>query len=128
VIFHVLTTFPEFVQTVFDYGVLRRAVEAGTIRANIVNLRDFTDDRHMSTDDTPYGGGPGMVMKCDPVFRAVESIRAEHGTVPLIYLTPAGEPFTHRIALELAGRMKQLARLGRAGALAGVGGHWVPGF
>jgi len=120
-IFHVLTTFPEFVQSVFDYGVVRRGVEAGIIRANIVNLRDFTDDKHCSTDDMPYGGGPGMVMKCDPIFRAVEALRAEHGDVPLIYLTPAGEPFTHRIALELAGRRKQLARLGRAGALAGEG-------
>ena len=76
-----------------------------------MNLREFTDDKHLSTDDMPYGGGPGMVMKCDPIFRAVESIRAEHGQVPLIYMTPAGEPFTHRIALELAGRRKQLNRL-----------------
>jgi tRNA (guanine37-N1)-methyltransferase len=111
VIFHVITTFPEFVQTVFDYGVLRRAVEAGTLRANIVNLRDFTDDKHLSTDDLPYGGGPGMVMKCEPIFRAVEAIRAEHGDVPLIYLTPAGEQFSHAVALELAGRWKQLRRL-----------------
>jgi tRNA (guanine37-N1)-methyltransferase len=110
-IFHVLTTFPEFVQTVFEYGVLRRAVEAGKIRHNIVNLREFTDDKHLSTDDMPYGGGPGMVMKCDPIFCAVEAIRAEHGAVPLIFLTPAGEPFSHRIALELAGRRKQLRRL-----------------
>jgi tRNA (guanine37-N1)-methyltransferase len=110
-IFHVLTTFPEFVATVFDYGVLRRAVEAGTLRHNIVNLRDYTDDKHCSTDDTPYGGGPGMVMTCEPIFRAVEALRAEYGPVPLIYLTPAGEPLTHRIALELAGRRKQLARL-----------------
>ncbi|MDQ3023862.1 MAG: tRNA (guanine(37)-N(1))-methyltransferase [bacterium] len=110
-IFHVITTFPEFIATVFEYGVVRRGVEAGLLTANIVNLRDFTDDKHKSTDDMPYGGGPGMVMQADPIFRAVESIRAEHGDVPLLYLTPAGEKFSHRIALELAGRRKQLARL-----------------
>ena len=112
-IFHVLTTFPEFVQTVFDYGVVRRGVEAGLLRANIVNLRDFTGDKHKTTDDAPFGGGPGMVMLADPIFRAVEAIRAEHGPVPLIYLTPAGQPFSHALALELAGRRKQLARLSR---------------
>jgi tRNA (guanine37-N1)-methyltransferase len=100
--FHVLTIFPQFVQAVFEYGVLRQAADAGLIAGNVVDLRDFTGDRHRSTDDAPYGGGPGMVMLCDPIFRAVEALRAQHGALPLIYLSPAGERFEHNTAVELA--------------------------
>jgi len=102
-IFHVLTVFPELVQKVFEFGVLRRAVESGLIGPNIRDLRDWTEDPHRSTDDEPYGGGPGMVMLCEPIFRAVEALRAEYGPLPLIGLTPAGEPFSHKLACELAG-------------------------
>lgn len=101
-IFHVLTVFPELVRAVFDYGVVRRAVESGLIGHNIRDLRDWTDDPHRSTDDEPYGGGPGMVMLCEPIFRAVDSLHAEYGSLPLIGLTPAGEPFSHDLACELA--------------------------
>jgi tRNA (guanine37-N1)-methyltransferase len=102
VIFHVLTIFPEFVRTVFDYGVLRRGVDAGIISSRVHDLRDWTDDVHRSTDDTPYGGGPGMVMLCEPIFRAVEDLRSKHGKLPLIYLSPAGQRFDHAMACELA--------------------------
>jgi tRNA (guanine37-N1)-methyltransferase len=102
VIFHVLTVFPELVQSVFDYGVLRRAVAAGVIGHNVRDLRDFTDDPHRTTDDQPYGGGPGMVMLCEPIFKAVEALRAKHGPLPLVCLTPAGRPFNHELACDLA--------------------------
>jgi len=101
--FHVLTIFPDFVRTIFEWGVLRRAVEAGIIRHDVRDLRDFTDDRHRTTDDVPFGGGPGMVMRAEPIFRAVEAVRAEaDAQVPLVYLTPGGQPFTHAMAVELA--------------------------
>jgi tRNA (guanine37-N1)-methyltransferase len=104
-IFHVLTIFPDFVRAVFQYGVLRRGVEAGLIAENIRDLRDFTTDKHRSTDDAPFGGGPGMVMLAEPVFTAVEALRAQHPgqQLPLILLSPAGEQFTHQTACELAG-------------------------
>jgi tRNA (guanine37-N1)-methyltransferase len=100
--FHALTIFPEFLKTVFEYGILRRAVEQGVISHNIRDLRDWTDDFHRTTDDAPYGGGPGMVMLCEPVFRAVNELRREFGNLPLIYLSPAGERFNHGTACELA--------------------------
>lgn len=100
--FHALTIFPEFLKAVFEYGILRRAVDQGLISHNIRDLRDWTDDLHRTTDDSPYGGGPGMVMLCEPIFRAVTELRSEYGHLPLIYLSPAGERFTHEIACELA--------------------------
>jgi tRNA (guanine37-N1)-methyltransferase len=101
--FHVLTIFPDFVRSVFNYGVLRRGCDAGLISHDVRDLRDFTDDRHRSTDDMPFGGGPGMVMLAEPIFRAVEGLRAERSTaLPLIMLTPSGQQFSHGVACELA--------------------------
>jgi len=102
-IFHVLTIFPELVQAVFTHGILRRAVDKEIIGADIRDLRDWTDDIHKTTDDSPYGGGPGIVMLCDPVFRAVEELRAKTALpLPLVFMSPAGERFTHETACELA--------------------------
>jgi tRNA (guanine37-N1)-methyltransferase len=103
-IFHVLTIFPDFVRTVFQYGVVRRGVEAGVLGEDVRDLRDYTLDKHRSTDDTPFGGGPGMVMLAEPIFTGVESIRAEQPEqdLPLIFLSPSGEPFSHALACELA--------------------------
>ena len=112
-VFHVLTIFPEFVASVFEYGVLRRAVDAGLISHNIVDLRDFTDDRHRTTDDAPFGGGPGMVMLCDPVFRAVDALRTAEPSLPLYYLSPAGRTFNHETAVELAGNGSMILLCGR---------------
>lgn len=100
--FHVITIFPDFVRSVFEYGVLRRGVEAGLLDSNVIDLRDYTHDKHRTTDDAPFGGGPGMVMRPEPVFECVEALRAEHGRLPLIYLSPAGEALTHGLACELA--------------------------
>lgn len=76
-IFHLLTIFPEFFAGPFAHGVVSRAREAGRLEIRVHNLRDWTDDRHKTVDDRPFGGGEGMVLKADPIFRAVESIWPE---------------------------------------------------
>ena len=73
-IFHIVTIFPEFFRGPFEYGVLGKAIEAGSVQVRIHNLRDWTFDRHKTVDDRPFGGGEGMVMKPEPLFLAVESI------------------------------------------------------
>lgn len=76
-IFHVLTIFPEFFWGPFEHGVVGKAVEAGLLEIRIHNLRDWTFDRHKTVDDRPFGGGEGMVLKCEPLFLALESIWPE---------------------------------------------------
>jgi tRNA (guanine37-N1)-methyltransferase len=102
--FYVVTIFPGLFPGPLAEGVTGRAIAAGKAEIVSVNLRDFTDDRHQTVDDTPYGGGPGMVLKPDPLFRAVEWARREEGEeIPVILLTPKGEPFGQKRARELAG-------------------------
>jgi tRNA (guanine37-N1)-methyltransferase len=101
--FYVISIFPDFVRGVFDYGVVRRAIDAGLLEFELVDPRDFTEDRHRTTDDAPYGGGPGMVMLAEPLYRAITDIRQRAGCeVPLIYLTPAGEVLTQQLAQDLS--------------------------
>jgi len=80
--------------------MLKRASDMGAVRFNIVNLRDFTTDRHQTVDDRPYGGGPGMVMKPEPFFKAVEAIRTPEARV--ILMSPQGRRFTQAVANELS--------------------------
>ena len=96
----VLTIFPRMLDGVFGESMLKRAQEAGLVRIRCVNLRDYATGAHLTTDDRPYGGGPGMVMKPEPVFKAVEDLR-EPGTLVLL-MTPQGEPFKQSIAMELS--------------------------
>jgi len=96
---HVLTIFPEMFPCVLDTSILKIARERGKLRVHLHNLRDYTTDRHRSVDDRPYGGGPGMVIKPEPVFRAVEAIeatvRADGGSPPRrILLSPQGSTLT----------------------------------
>ena len=101
--FDILTTFPEMIEAVAGLSILGRARQRGLIRVEAVNLRDFTHDRHRSTDDTPFGGGPGMVMKPEPVFDAVESLLSRKpGKVRIILLTPQGRRFDQGMAEQLA--------------------------
>ncbi|MGZ7250275.1 tRNA (guanosine(37)-N1)-methyltransferase TrmD, partial [Streptococcus pyogenes] len=90
-----------------DSSILQRARLRGLINVRVHNIRDYTHDRHHITDDTPYGGGGGMVMKPDPVFEAVESVlgplQDSPSRVPVILLTPQGRVFTQRVAEELSG-------------------------
>jgi tRNA (guanine37-N1)-methyltransferase len=99
----VLTLFPEVFESFFASSILGRAVQAGVVEFGLTNYRDFAHDRHRSVDDSPFGGGPGMVMACGPVFEAVEHVAAGHDGEPLrILLTPQGEPFNQSLARELA--------------------------
>lgn len=100
----ILTTIPEMIDAVTGESILGRAKSRGLIDINAVNLRDYAHDRHRTTDDAPFGGGPGMVMKPEPVFEAVESlISRSHGPKPRVLLmTPQGRRFDQKFAGELA--------------------------
>ncbi|MFC2012794.1 tRNA (guanosine(37)-N1)-methyltransferase TrmD [Chloroflexota bacterium] len=105
----VFTLFPEAFQALSQFGIFQRAVECGLICLNVHNIRDYTHDRHHTVDDYAYGGGAGMVLKPEPVFEAVESVKAEAypagaaAEVPVILLTPQGRLLSHRVAQELSG-------------------------
>ncbi|MCX7818756.1 MAG: tRNA (guanosine(37)-N1)-methyltransferase TrmD [Kiritimatiellae bacterium] len=96
----IVTIFPRMLEGFLGESMLRRAAQSGRVAFRLVDLRDFTHDRHRTTDDRPYGGGPGMVMKPEPFFEAVDSLRTPHARV--ILLTPQGRRFTQAIARELA--------------------------
>jgi tRNA (guanine37-N1)-methyltransferase len=99
--FDVVTIFPEMFGPVFKPGVIGHAVERGLIRIETHDLRDHTHDRHRQVDDMPFGGGPGMVIKPEPVFEAVEAIRP-HNAGPVVLMEPWGERLDQRLAEELA--------------------------
>jgi len=101
----ILTIFPEVVRCGADYSILRRAQENGLLTICVHNIRDFADDRHRSTDGPPYGGGAGMVMKPEPIFKAAEHVKAEYWTdrSRIILTSPQGELFDQRKAVELSG-------------------------
>ena len=98
----VLTLFPAMFAGPLDESIIKRAREAGRLNLAIYNLRDYAHDRHKTVDDRPFGGGPGMLLKPEPIFEAVESLAGE-GT-QVILLSPAGRTFNQAIAQELAGR------------------------
>jgi tRNA (guanine37-N1)-methyltransferase len=99
----VVTIFPRMVEAALAEGVVARARERGAIDVRVHDLRDHTDDRHRTVDDVPYGGGPGMVMKPEPVFRALDAIVAERGRPDAVLLmTPQGRVFTHAAADRLS--------------------------
>ncbi len=97
----VLTLFPGMFAGPLDESIVRRARDTGRLDLSIHNLRDYTHDRHRTVDDKPFGGGPGLLLKPEPIFEAVEKLAGERTRVVL--LTPAGRPFNQRIARELAG-------------------------
>lgn len=98
--FHFLTVFPEYFG-VLDYGIIGRAAREGRFSVNVVNIRDYSTDKHHKTDDYPYGGGAGMVMTPDPIVRATEAADPDHKALR-IYMSPKGEPFKQGMAKELA--------------------------
>jgi tRNA (guanine37-N1)-methyltransferase len=102
--FDIVTIFPAMVKGPLTEGIVGRAVERGTLDVRIHDLRAFTTDRHRVVDDMPFGGGPGMVLKPEPLFRAVEQIREERGEPGAVVLTsPDGRRFTHADAERLRG-------------------------
>ena len=98
----VLTLFPEMFAGALDVSIVQRARTAGLLELQLHNLRDYTHDRHRTVDDSPFGGGPGMVLKPEPIFAAVEKLAVDRTHV--ILMTPAGRPFNQALARELSGQ------------------------
>ena len=114
--FHVLTLFPDMIMSGLDTSILKRAMERGIIRAEAVNIRDYTLDKHQKVDDYPYGGGAGMLMQAQPVYDCTMAVLADiekrreqdgllevHKPTRVIYVTPQGKVFDQSMAEELAG-------------------------
>ncbi len=112
--FDILTIFPEFFREVFDFGIIRRARGAGIAEIRTHDLRDFTLDKHRKVDDRPFGGGDGMVLNAEPIFRAIENLvgTAERDAYPdgthVVMLSPQGRPLTQAVANELAANASHL--------------------
>lgn len=110
----ILTILPEMFEAPMSASMLGIAREKGILDLHVHDLRDWTHDRHRTTDDSPYGGGPGMVMKPEPVFAAVRAIRAMDAAEPYtIFLAPSGRPFDQPCARELSARERLLFVCGR---------------
>ncbi len=99
--FDVLTLFPELINSHLDFSIMKRATDEGVFEVNAVNPRDFTLDKHKKVDDTPYGGGAGMVLMPQPYIDAYNSVKKLENSITLM-MTPQGEPFTDQISNELA--------------------------
>ena len=101
--FHVMTLFPEMIERAMGESITGRAIKAGHISVNAVNIRDFANNKHNRVDDYPYGGGAGMVMQAEPVYQAYLSVKEKIGKAPrVIYMTPQGQVFHQKLAEELA--------------------------
>jgi tRNA (guanine37-N1)-methyltransferase len=111
--FDVFTLLPDTFAPYLQASILQKASERGLIEFQVHNIRDYTHDRHHTTDDTPYGGGGGMVMKPEPIFEAVESVLGASPTCPVILMTPQGRVFNQKIAIELAGQTQIALLCGR---------------
>lgn len=99
-----MTLFPDMVDTVLSESIIGRARRAGIIEINTHNIRDYSADRHRRVDDTPYGGGKGMLMRAEPVYachRAVKDLLEGYGKIRTVYMSPQGRPFTQKKAAEL---------------------------
>jgi len=96
----IITIFPEMLDGFLGQSMMKRAAKAGHVTFNGINLRDFAEDKHRTTDERPFGGGPGMVMKPEPIFKAVESVRT--GKSRVILMCPQGKPFVQKRAQELS--------------------------
>jgi tRNA (guanine37-N1)-methyltransferase len=111
--FEVFTLLPEVFPPYLESSILQRARQRGLVSVNVHNIRDYTHDKHHMTDDTPYGGGGGMVMKPEPVFEAVESILGPKPACPVIMLTPQGRVFSQVVADALSHHKKIALLCGR---------------
>ena len=101
--FHVLTLFPKMIEQGFHSSITGRAMEKGLLQLDAVNIRDYAVNKHMRVDDYPYGGGAGMVMQAEPVYRCYEAVKEKIGRdVRVIYLTPQGRVFNQKMAEEFA--------------------------
>jgi tRNA (guanine37-N1)-methyltransferase len=110
---HLLTLFPEAVKPYLDASILGRAQKAGLLNVHLLDFRRFSDDKHKTVDDRPFGGGPGMVLKCAPIFAATEWVEKTYGPCRKILLTPAGATFRQAHAVELCQEQRLLLLCGR---------------
>jgi tRNA (guanine37-N1)-methyltransferase len=110
--FDIITIFPEMFAGIFSEGIVKRALDRGRIRIVVHDLRDFTEDKHRQVDDRPFGGLEGMVLKPEPIFRAVEAVR-EDGGGRVCLLSPQGRALDARLARELAGERQVILICGR---------------
>ncbi len=110
----ILTIFPDFFREVFDFGIIRRAKLKGIVEINAHDLRDFAFDKHRTVDDRPFGGGDGMVLKCEPIFTAIENLlgTCEREKYPsgtkVVLLSPQGRVFKQAVAKEFADEIEHL--------------------
>jgi len=109
----ILTLFPGIFSGPLDHSILARAREAGLLAVEVHDLRDYAEGKHRVTDDPPFGGGGGMVMKPEPIFSGVEAIRKRFGPGKAVLLSPQGELLTHRLARRLAGEEHLILICGR---------------
>ena len=103
-----LSTFPRMYDSVMGESIMKRAQACGALDFHAYDFRDWTHDRHRTTDDDPYGGGQGLVMKCEPIFEAYDDISASGPAPYTVFLTPCGEPFDQGMATELSSQERLL--------------------
>jgi len=108
--FHIITIFPDAIKNYFDISVLARAQKKKLIKINLYNPRDFTSDRHKKVDDRPFGGGPGMVMKVEPILKTIQFIKSKKRmrNTDVILLSPSGRQFNQKIAKDFANKYKDI--------------------
>jgi tRNA (guanine37-N1)-methyltransferase len=112
--FDIVTIFPEMIGQALAAGIIGRAIDRGTLAVAVHDLRAFTTDRHHVVDDVPYGGGPGMVLKPEPIFRALDALERDGGDRPLVVLTsPQGTRFSQPVASRLAAQPRLVVLCGR---------------
>lgn len=112
-IFDILTIFPDFFESPLEEGILRRALSAGKIEVNLRNIREYAVDRHQMTDDRPFGGGEGMVMKPEPLAACIDDITSAGEECKIIALSPRGKQYTQKIAEQLTAETRLILVCGR---------------
>jgi len=108
----IITVLPELIESPLSHSIIKRAKDKGLVEINIINLRDFTSDRHKTVDDYAFGGEAGMVMMIEPVFNAIEKLKSERDYDEIIYTSPDGDPFTQKMANQLSLRKNILILAG----------------
>ena len=119
--FHVITLFPEMIEQMCEFGVLGRAIKRGIIKLTCWNPRDYTQDKHRTVDDRPYGGGPGMLMKVQPLADAINAAKQQAGDdAKVIYLSPQGQVLNQQLIIKTADELEQKALILIAGRYEGI--------
>ena len=119
--FHVITLFPEMIEQMCEFGVLGRAIKRGIIKLSCWNPRDYTQDRHRTVDDRPYGGGPGMLMKVQPLADAITAAKQQAGDdAKVIYLSPQGQVLSQQAVIRMADAPEQKELILIAGRYEGI--------